>query len=212
MAHRLREAMRDGNPSPMGGEGKVVEADETYFGNVKAAEHVDVFVSGKGWVKRDGGLGQKMKVVSLVERGGNVRSVKVDHITANTVREIVTANVKRETALMTDESNVYTKVGKEFASHDTVNHGAKEYGRGPVYTNTIEGVFSIFKRGMKGVYQHCREKHLHRYLAEFDFRYNNRSALGVEDQERTGNALRGVAGKRLTYRGSNSNFAAETTA
>lgn len=200
MAHRLREAMRDGNPSPMGGEGKIVEADETYFGNVKESRPSDVFMSGKGWVKRDGGLGTKMKVIALVERGGNVRSVKVDHITANTVRDIVTANVKRETALMTDEANVYIKVGREFASHDTVNHGDKEYGRGIVYTNTIEGVFSIFKRGMKGVYQHCSEKHLHRYLAEFDFRYNNRSALGVEDQQRASRALSGIVGKRLTYR------------
>ena len=101
---------------------------------------------------------------------------------------------------MTDEAAYYKAIGKGFAAHGSVVHSAGEYVRGAAHTNTLEGIFSVFKRGMKGVYQHCSEKHLHGYVAEFDFRYNNRSAAGVEDSERTVKALRGISGKRLTYR------------
>ncbi|MDH3195060.1 MAG: IS1595 family transposase [Hyphomicrobiales bacterium] len=202
MSHRIREAMRDDNPTPMGGSGKTVEADETYFGNVKGSRRKDVLKDGK-WVKRGGGTGTRYKIVSLVERNGRARSVHVPSLTANTVRKVLVTNTSRKSDLMTDESNVYPAVGREFASHDTVNHGAGEYGRGLVHTNTIEGFFSIFKRGMKGVYQHCSEAHLHRYLTEFDFRYSNRIALKVDDAQRAEIALKGIRGKRLTYRRTN---------
>lgn len=202
MAHRIRKAMEDTNPPPLGGEGKVIEADETYFGNAKGAKRKHTFVNGKGWVKH-GSLQNKYKVVALVERGGSVRSVNVDHLTANAVRDILVRNADRKSKLMTDESNVYTKVGTEYASHESVNHSIYEWARGSASTNTIEGAFSIFKRGMKGVYQHCSEAHLQRYLTEFDFRYNNRIKVGVGDVERTKKALVGIRGKRLTYRGTN---------
>ena len=182
----------------MGGNGKVVEADETYFG--KTEEQPTVRTSGKPFkskVRR--GPSGKRAVVALAERGGSVRSFHVDRADVANVATIVATNVLRETVLNTDESRLYTKIGAEFLGHETVNHGADEYVRGEAYTNTVEGVFSIFKRGMKGVYQHCSEKHLHRYLAEFDFRYNNRVALGVDDQNRAARALEGVKGKRLTY-------------
>lgn len=199
MAHRIREGMRETNPGPMGGEGKIVEADETYIG--KRGKFRDVFVSGKGWVKRGIGNANQFKIVSLVERGGRARSVHVGYLTANTVRNVLTRNVLRKSDLMTDEANVYTGVGREFASHETVNHSIAQYARGIVHTNTIEGFFSIFKRGMRGVYQHCSEQHLFRYLAEFDFRYSNRQALGVDDTSRHLAAIKGIEGKRLTYRG-----------
>lgn len=199
MAHRIREAMTEtkGPKNPMGGSGKIVEADETYYG--KKADKPKVTTSGRPFLK--GGMGaHKISIVSLVERGGSVRSFHVDGtVSAKTVSDILFTNVRRETTLHTDESRLYTVLGKEFASHSTVNHGAKEYARGDVHTNTIEGYFSIFKRGMKGVYQHCGEQHLHRYLAEFDFRYNKRIALGVNDKMRGEAALKGIAGKRLTY-------------
>jgi transposase-like protein len=187
MAHRIREAMRIGGLAPMGGEGSVVEADETFIGRKE------------GSTKRRG-HGHKNAVLSLVERGGSVRSFHVDGTSAADVMPIIRKNVAKETAMMTDEGGHYSRLGSDFASHETVSHKADEYVRGDVHTNTIEGYFSIFKRGMKGVYQHCDEKHLHRYLAEFDFRYNNRAALGVEDTERATSALKGVEGKRLTYR------------
>jgi transposase-like protein len=178
MCHRIRLAMQEttGPANPMGGAGKIVEADETYYG--KKADKPKVTTSGRPFLK--GGMGaHKIAIVSLVERGGSVRSFHVDGtVSAKTVADILYTNVTRDTALHTDESRLYTVLGKEFASHATVNHGAKEYARGDVHTNTIEGYFSIFKRGMKGVYQHCGEKHLHRYLAEFDFRYNHRANLG----------------------------------
>ncbi len=207
LAHRIREAMRSGALAPMGGLGSIVEADETYFGQTE--EQVTKTTSGRPFIKRgQHGSANKRTIIALVERGGSVRSFHVDRADAALVAEILRENVKRETALHTDESKLYIKVGREFASHDSVRHSAKEYVRGIVHTNTIEGVFSIFKRGMKGVYQHCREKHLHRYLAEFDFRYNNRVALGVDDQHRAENALTGIVGKRLTYRGTDSSLQA----
>jgi hypothetical protein len=150
---------------------------------------------------RGGSQSYKNTVLTLVERGGSARSFHVESTTVSQIVPIVRANIDRETRLMTDEARFYVGVGKEFAEHGSVEHSAKEYVRGDIHTNTVEGFYSIFKRGMRGVYQHCSEKHLHRYLAEFDFRYNNRSALGVEDQERSGNALAGMKGKRLTYKG-----------
>lgn len=199
MAHRIREAMTEakGPTNPMGGEGKIVEADETYYG--QKADKAKVTTSGRPFVHK-GKAANKIAIVSLVERGGKVRSFHVGRADAATVASILFTNVKRDTALHTDESRLYTVLGKEYASHETVNHSAKEYARGIVHTNTIEGFFSIFKRGMKGVYQHCGEQHLHRYLAEFDFRYNQRISLGINDTMRAEAALKGIVGKRLTYR------------
>lgn len=195
MAHRIREAMNDGGSSgPLGGKDKIVEADETYLGPSRA-----IFVSGKGW-QREQGISSKLKIVTLVERGGRARSLKVDQLTAKNVRQFVVANASRESRLMTDEARYYPRLGREFASHESVNHAKKEYARGDVTTNTVEGYFSIFKRGMKGVYQHCSDKHLQRYLHEFDFRYSNRIALGVDDATRAALAAKGAEGKRLTYR------------
>ena len=187
LAHRIREAMRDGSLAPMGGNGATVEIDETFIGRVV------------GVPKQRAGWAHKNVVLTLVERGGSARSFHVDSTNIASIIPVVNANVARETAMMTDTASEFRNM-KGFASHDMVNHTAEEYVRGHVHTNTVEGYYSIFKRGMKGVYQHCGEKHLHRYLAEFDFRYSNRSALGIEDQDRAGNALKGVVGKRLTYR------------
>lgn len=146
-------------------------------------------------------------VVSLVERGGSVRSFHVERATKETVSKIVRENVDKETKLYTDESRLYIEVGKDFAAHESVNHTGKEYVRGDVHTNTVEGYYSIFKRGMRGIYQHCSEKHLHRYLAEFDFRYNNRVKLGCDDVARAERALIGAKGRRLTYNQTNSRWA-----
>ncbi len=192
MCHRIREAMAGegfgGGSGPMGGEGKIVEADETYFGNVpEAKRRVSPRRAKDGRQFTKGGRvgpGGKRAIVSLVERGGKVRSFHAAVADGETVARIVNENIAKETRLQTDESRLYTKVGANFAAHETVNHGAKEYARGDVTTNSVEGYFSIFKRGMKGVYQHCSEKHLHRYLAEFDFRYNHRVALGCGDIDR----------------------------
>lgn len=185
--HRIREALRSDDNGPMGGPEKYVEADETYIGRLKG--------SPKGR-----GTGHMNTVVTLVERGGKARSFHIPSATIKAVSKIVSDNVDRETALMTDEARMYPRIGKEFARHEMVNHSKSEWGRGDANTNTIEGFFSIFKRGMKGVYQHCAEHHLHRYLAEFDFRYNNRAKLGVDDQQRSEIALQGFKGRRLTYR------------
>jgi transposase-like protein len=188
MHHRIMEAMREGGlASPLGGQGKVVEADETYIGRRKDA------------LQKKGGGSHKMAVVSLVERGGKVRSFHVPTADKKTVSRIVMENIVHESRLHTDESRLYFGANRHFR-HQTVQHNAREYVRGDVTTNTVEGYFSIFKRGMKGVYQHCGEKHLHRYLAEFDFRYNRRIALGYTDEMRTAEAVQGAVGKRLTYK------------
>jgi transposase-like protein len=177
LAHRIREAMRSGELAPMGGAGGTVEADETFIGRKDDS------------IKRRG-HGHKNAVLSLVHReSGQVRSFHVDGVSAADIIPIVKANVAKETAMMTDEGGAYFTLGDHFASHESVSHKADEYVRGDVHTNTVEGYYSIFKRGMKGVYQHCSEKHLHRYVAEFDFRYNNRSKLGCEDQERASRAV-----------------------
>ena len=199
--HRVMEAMRRGGLDlpPMGGEGKVVESDETYFGELSESKRRTVKTSGRPYSKNPGGVGHKRAIVALVERGGEVRSFHVPYAAMDNVVEIVRSNIARESRLHTDESKLYKKVGKEFAAHETVKHAAKEYVRGDITTNTVEGYFSIFKRGMRGIYQHCAEKHLHRYLAEFDFRYNHRASLGYNDTDRTIAAVRGGEGKRLTY-------------
>ncbi|MBE7157424.1 MAG: IS1595 family transposase [Rhodospirillales bacterium] len=187
LSHRLREAMRSGALAPMGGEGAIVEVDETFIGQ-------------KEDVPKRRGYAHKHAVLSLVERGEHVRSFHVDGTTAAQLVPILRANIAKETAVMTDEAGQYGKLGDHFASHDFTVNSAKEYVRGEVHTNTVEGFYSIFKRGMKGIYQHCAEKHLHRYVAEFDFRYNNRVKLGCADVERTDRVLKGIVGKRLTYR------------
>lgn len=192
MAHRIREAMRDTNPGPLGSTGKPVEVDETYHGPVKGNLHKRERAK-KGWAKKE-------VVVGLVERGGKARMVHLGKLNANAVRSLMIDAISPKAALMTDESKLYHGMGQWFAGHDTVNHGAEEYVRGDAHTNTIEGYFGIFKRGMVGVYQHCSPKHLQRYLDEFDFRYSNRKALGIEDTERTLRAIKGAEGKRLTYR------------
>jgi transposase-like protein len=203
MCHRIREAMRpDDFPGsdPLGGAGQIVEADETYFGQVE--ERRPSKQRGKRPFTKGGksGPGGKRAVVSLVERGGRVRSFHPAFADGATVAAIVRENIRAESRLNTDESRLYTSVGREFAAHETVNHTNKEYARGDVTTNSVEGFFSIFKRGMKGVYQHCGEKHLHRYLAEFDFRYNHRVKLGYSDIDRTIEAVKGIEGKRLMYK------------
>ena len=188
MSHRLREAMASGaGLPPMGGEGAVVEIDETFIGQKKD-------------MPKQRGYAHKHAVLTLVERGKGSRSFHVDGTAAADLLPIIKANVDPKTQVMTDEAGQYAALKKIFTGHDFVRHGAGEYGRGVVHTNTVEGFYSVFKRGMKGIYQHCSEKHLHRYMAEFDFRYNNRVKLGVDDAARTVNALQGIVGKRLTYR------------
>ncbi|MCB1508811.1 MAG: IS1595 family transposase [Hyphomicrobiaceae bacterium] len=205
MAHRIREAMKEDVKSsgPLGGEGKIVEADETYIGK-RETPRVSAQRKGRPYTKKGkSGGAQKRIVVGLVERGGKARMFHLNDATKATVREVLVRNADRNSTLYTDESRLYTETGTEYADHKTVKHSAKEYARREgdkvVHSNTIENVFSVFKRGMVGVYQHCGEAHLHRYLAEFDFRYNRRSALKVSDRERAEDAIRMAAGKRLMY-------------
>jgi len=192
LAHRIREAMRSGDLAPFGSGGGCVEVDETYFG--QKAE----------MPRARGGHAHKMGVLALVDRDtGTMRTFTFDKARANEIHPIVRANISREARLMTDEARMYSKIGREFAEHGTTLHGSRCYvdrNDPTIHTNTVEGAFSIFKRGMKGVYQHCGEQHLHRYLAEFEFRYNNRIANGVDDRQRAATALAGIGGKRLTYR------------
>ena len=198
MSHRIREAMTEKNLPPVGGEGKIVEADEAYHGKVEvpipSAQR-----KGRPALKRDLAK-QKRPILALVERGGEVRAEHVRHVTAATVGDFLSRNARLTSRLHTDESNLYPRIGGKFAKHETVNHGGKEYARGDVTTNSIEGFFGIFKRGMSGVYQHCSEQHFQRYLNEFSFRHNNRIALGINDDTRALTILQGIGGKRLTYR------------
>ncbi|MFZ4807411.1 MAG: IS1595 family transposase [Hyphomicrobiaceae bacterium] len=201
MSHRIREAMRSGSLAPMGGSGDsgVVEVDETYIGTKDGTQ------------KAKGGYGHKRAVVTLVNRHGQARSFHVDKANTATVMPIIRENISSEAVVITDESRIYDPVQNHAAHHARINHFRDEYVSearsewitGDIHTNTVEGYFSLFKRGMRGVYQHCAEKHLHRYLAEFDFRYNNRVKLGVDDQERAARAVEGAVGKRLTYRTTN---------
>jgi transposase-like protein len=202
MSHRIRAAMRTVGFEPMGGDGEIVEIDETLFGFQEGANSKTIRQAGQF----------RNVVMTLVTRGGSARSFHVDGTTHGQILPIIRANIQRETAVMTDEASWYKTLGTMFAGHEAVNHAQKEYVRREftpvpggvevrkIHTNTVEGYYSIFKRGMKGVYQHCSEKHLHRYLAEFDFRYSNRIRLGVDDVQRTERAIKGIVGKRLTYR------------
>jgi transposase-like protein len=190
MCHRVREAMRDlmpelGTPS-LGGANKVVE--------------VETYVGGKAR-NRKNHVPPKEPVLSLVERGGKVRSRHIPSVNGKTLGDVMDAEIDKATYIMTDEAPVYTGIAREFAGHGTVNHSIEEYVRAQFWhTNTAEGYFSILKRGIIGTYHHVSAGHLHRYLAEFDFRYNQRIALGVDDTERAAKAIEGARGKRLTYR------------
>ena len=194
LSHRIRAAMKPLKPTPMGGEGKGVEVDETFIGPAGYQ-----FESGKGWRVKPG-TGDRHIIVSLVERGSRARSIKAGSLKGHEVKAIVMKNADRRSKLATDEARIYGDVGIEFAEDMTVHHRDGEYVRGEASTNVAEGSFSIFKRGMRGIYQHCGENHLERYLAEFDFRYSNRVSLGYDDTARADEALQGVSGKRLTYR------------
>src|SRR4051812_35395041 len=187
MGHRIREAMRSGDLTPFGSDGGVVEADETFIGTLPGAKMKTAY-----W--------HKMKVLALVDRDtGRSRAFVIDKIHALEIAPIMFGNLAREAKLMTDEAHHYRAFALRFGGHATVNHSVGEYVRGAAHTNTIEGYFSIFKRGMRGVYQFCGQKHLHRYLAEFDFRYSNREANGINDAARADILLAGVVGRRLTY-------------
>jgi transposase-like protein len=214
MSHRIREAMRDGDLAPLGGPGKIVEMDETYHGKT-AQPHVSKQRRGRPYNPRGSrGPANKRPIVALVERGGNVRTFHVENCDKPTITKIASENIARESRLHTDESRLYTDMASHFEAHKSVKHSGGEYVRTElvfnegkteffaekIHTNSAEGYFSVFKRGMKGIYQHCKERHLHRYLAEFDFRYNNRIKLGCGDIERADRALKGIVGKRLTYR------------
>ncbi len=188
LGHRIREAMTEKHGviiSPLGGEGVTLEADEAFIGRDAS--------------KKLAGPGPQEPVFSLVERGGKVRSFHVANVTANTLQSVISRHALAQSDFRTDEAQVYVGIGWNFNSHETVCHSAKEYVRGDAHTNTVEGYFSILKRGIYGVYQHVSEAHLKRYLSEFDFRYNNRIKLGIDDVARADNALDGVVGKRLTY-------------
>lgn len=192
MTHRIREAMKDVNAGPIGGEGKIVEADETYFGSKDRVT--------KRTKRGKSSHSMKRSVLALVERGGETRMFHVEHANVATVRDTLVKNASRKSRLMTDESRLYITAGQEFAGHETVRHASGEYVRDDVHSNTVENVFSVFKRGMKGTYQHCGEAHLHRYVSEFEFRYNRRTALGWTDAARVNDIAKGIEGKRLTYR------------
>jgi transposase-like protein len=194
MCHRIREAMIDPNPGPMGGEGQSVQADETYYGNTSKRA--------KGYKK---GHRHKEQIVALVEPGKKARAFHVKKAKAENVREILVTNIDRKSELHTDESPLYPVVGREFADHKTVNHGNHSTGHQYVgkdgqTTNHVENFFGTFKRGMVGTYHKCEPQHLQRYVTEFEFRYNNRSKLGITDTMRAETALKGIGGKRLTYR------------
>jgi transposase-like protein len=188
MCHRLREAMRPANyPEPLGGKFKIVEVDET-------------FVGGKAGNRKSRKVRIKQPVVALVQRGGDVRSFPVRKVNSRHLNALLRKQVSKKSYLMTDESNIYSKPGKQFTRHQTVNHSIEEYVRGDAHVNNAENYFSILKRGIIGVYHHVSHEHLPMYLAEFDFRYNNRTKLGVNDYERAELAAKGIVGKRLTYR------------
>lgn len=191
LTHRIREIMKpegdvDGLP-PLGGSGMTLEADETYIG-------------AKAGRKLRRPPVEKRPVFALVERQGRVRSFHVPDVRAATLSHVLANNSRRQSKLMTDEAAVYMGIGWNYSRHDYVKHADQEYVRGDVHTNTVEGFFSILKRGLYGTYQHVSEHHLHRYLNEFDFRYNNREALGTDDVSRAGYAVQNAKGRRLTYR------------
>jgi transposase-like protein len=187
MSHRLRAGMKSTPSGQLGGGGKIVEVDETYYGNKK------------GVAPKKGGAGHKHAIVSLVKRGGQVRSFRVPRVTGDNLKPILT-HIAADTHVNTDEAIVYPALMAEFQKHSSVAHIRKEYVRGVVTTNSVEGFFSILKRGLTGIYQCVSEQHLQRYVDEFDFRYNHRQALGVNDEERAAAVLKQIGGKRLTYK------------
>lgn len=202
LMHRIRMVMDESSSGPLGGKGKIVESDETYTVH-KEGGPTWILHPEHGWQKQRG-WGDRVPVITLVERGGRARSKKVDNVTAATLRGVVFGTADTKSRLMTDELRAYRRIGREFSGHDAVDHGREEWTRKlddgiKAHVNNAEGYFSILKRGIYGCYFHVSEEHLHRYLAEFDFRYSNRSALGVEDAERTDRAIKGAKGKRLTY-------------
>jgi transposase-like protein len=188
MCHRIREALRDTSGEVLGGPNKVVEADETFIGGRAR--------------NRKGHVPSKEAAVALLERDGAVRSFHVASVDSKTLRPILQAHIDKQSYLMTDEATTYVPIGRDFAGHGAVNHSIEEYVRtgGFHHTNTVENYFSILKRGITGVYHHVSQQHLKRYLGEFDFRYNERAALGVDDDQRMAKAAKGIQGKRLTYR------------
>jgi len=198
VAHRLREAMAEGNLNPFGSGGGIVESDEVFLTRRRR--------------KGDGRLAElhKSKVLTLIDRStGRAKSTLVRNLHKETIMAAVNKNVSRDARMMTDQAGHYKKAFVDFAGHETVDHSKEECVRGEAHTNTAEGFFSLFKKGVKAIYQHVDEKHLHRYLAEFDFRYNHRIANGMDDVSRTQHAIKGAKGKRLTYRVARSNpFAA----
>ena len=199
MSHRIREAMRSGDLTPFGSGGGIVEVDETFIGH-------DRTIKPEG-EKKGRGYAHKHKVLSLIDRNtGRQRSMVVDSLKAADLLPILKANIAAEAIVMTDEAGQYAHLNQSFAGHGFTRHGAGQYvdyENPTIHTNTIEGAFSIFKRGMKGVYQHCQKKHLHRYVAEFEFRYSNRVALGYNDADRADALLKGVTGRRITYNPAN---------
>jgi len=201
MSHRIREAMKSDDNGFFGEGGGTVEVDETFIGNdpdkpFEAKERM-------GGRKTSPNFRNKIAVLALIDRAtGRSASVVVDNLTISELQPLIAAKVHPDAVLMTDQARFYTRIGADYAGHEVVNHGTEEYvrkGAPHIHTNTIEGYFSIFKRGMKGIYQHCHKKHLNRYLAEFDFRYTNRVATGCNDEDRAQRLLSGIVGKRLTY-------------
>ncbi len=188
MCHRIREAMRPAKyPGPLGGKFKIVEVDEAYIG-------------GKATNRKSRKVREKQAIVALVERGADVRTFPVNKVNKRTLNSLLRRQVSKKSYLMTDDANIYPEIGKKFTRHFAVNHSIEEYVRGDAHVNSAENYFSILKRGINGVYHHVSHEHLPMYLAEFDFRYNNRAGLGVNDGERAVRALKGAEGKRLTYR------------
>lgn len=199
MAHRIREAMLDEVAGQMGGAGKIVEADETYWGSETGSKSE----SKKAGARKSGAaLKDANKVVGLVERSGKVRSFHVPSVTGKNLKTVLQSQIHPDTHVMTDSSPRYNQLKREhgFAAYDQVNHSKAEYVRGIAHTNTIESYFAIMKRGLVGTFHHVAPQHLQRYCTEFDFRYNSRTALGYSDEDRAKLALKGIGGKRLTYR------------
>ncbi len=197
LSHRIREAMDEDVSGPIGGEGKTVEADETYVVKQRGRAKWE-FSNDRGWVKtRDR---REITAFALVERGGRARTMLIDGATTAEQQTALKQHADTKSKLMTDEWRGYRLPGREFASHESVNHSQEEWTRGEVHTQSVENFFSVFKRGMKGVYQHCSEKHLARYLHEFAFRHSHRVRLGINDVQRVALAIKGMEGKRLTYR------------
>lgn len=203
MTHRIREAFKSPALTPMGGSGKIVEADETYYGAIKGR-------------KARAGWDHKLKIVALVERNGESRAYHVADVTVNNLKQVLTGQIDKDTHLMTDGAYFYKTIGPQFREHEAVNHGQGEYARkskvkGVVaHTNTVESFFSLLKRGLYGSYHHVSEAHLQRYCTEFAFRWSFRTSCGYTDKDRADVALSRIKGKRLTYRRINASASAST--